>query len=441
MLPQEIIRKKRDGNQLSRSEIDFFVQGLSDGSISSEQVSAMAMAVYFNSMEFTEIGGLTRAMVASGHTIDWSDMHLDGPVMDKHSTGGVGDKVSLMLAPIVAACGAYVPMISGRGLGHSGGTLDKLDSIPGYNTAPDLDKFKEVVKSVGCAIIGQTKDLAPADKRFYAIRDVTATVESIPLITASILSKKISAGLEALSMDIKTGNGAFMATLSDAEALADSIINTAAEIGLPTKAIISDMSEVLGVCAGNAVEVRETVDYLSGEYRDTRLHEVVVALAKDMLCMGGIAKDHDTAEKDINKALDSGKATEVFASMISALGGPNDFVERVDHYLPKASCVVPVFASKAGFVNSIDVRKVGNTLIDMGGGRRRAEDTIDYSVGLVEVAGIGKEVDSGIPLAIMHAKDEAGAELAASALSEAFKITSEKPVSAPVILKASTRSM
>ena len=437
MLPQELIRKKRDGGVLSRAEVEFFVRGLSDGSISSEQVSAMAMAIYFNSMEFPEIGNLTRAMVASGHTIDWSDLELDGPVVDKHSTGGVGDKVSLMLAPMVAACGAYVPMISGRGLGHTGGTLDKLDSITNYNTLPDLENFKKIVKSVGCAIIGQTEDLAPADKRFYAIRDVTATVESIPLITASILSKKVSAGLDALSMDVKTGSGAFMQTLEDAELLAGSIVNTAAEIGLPAKAVITDMSEVLGRTAGNAVEVRETIDYLTGEYRDGRLHEVVMALAIDMLCMTGLAEDSESAERSITTALEEGKAAEVFSRMVSALGGPNDLMERVEHYLPYAPVTKPVFPDKQGFVKDIDVRMVGNTVVALGGGRKRVEDRIDYSVGLTEVAGVGKEVGADKPIAYVHARDDDSADYAIGLLHQAFEITGEKPVNVPVIRKAS----
>lgn len=435
MLPQEIIRNKRNGQALSREEIDFFIRGLSDGSISSEQISALAMAIYFNSMEFEEIGYLTRAMVASGHTIDWTDCALDGPVLDKHSTGGVGDKVSLMLAPIVAACGGYVPMISGRGLGHGGGTLDKLDSIPGYNTSPDLPQFKQVVKSVGCAIIGQTKELAPADKRFYGIRDVTATVESIPLITASILSKKVSAGLEALSMDVKMGNGAFMQTMEDAEALTASIVNTAAEIGLPASAIISDMSEVLGPTAGNAVEVKETVDYLLGSHRDPRLHEVVIALAVDMICMGGLAENREDAKSKANAVLDDGRATEVFAKMVAELGGPADFVEQADKYLPAAAVIKPVFATESGLVNSIDVRKVGNSILDLGGGRKRADQEIDHAVGLTDVAGIGAQIDSETPLALVHAKTEQDAEQAANLVRQAFTISSDEPAKSPVIYK------
>ena len=435
MLPQEIIRNKRNGQVLSRQEIEFFISGLADASISPEQVAALAMTIYFNSMEFEEIGYLTRAMVASGHTIDWAGSTLNGPVLDKHSTGGVGDKVSLMLAPIVAACGGYVPMISGRGLGHGGGTLDKLDSIPGYNTSPDLPRFKQVVKSVGCAIIGQTRELAPADKRFYGIRDVTATVESIPLITASILSKKVAAGLEALSMDVKMGNGAFMQTMADAEALTAAIVNTAAEIGLPASAIISDMSAVLGASAGNAVEVKETLDYLLGVHRDKRLHEVVMALAVDMLCMGGLASDRKDAADKANAALDDGRATEIFAKMVAELGGAADFVEGADDYLPVAPVIRPVFVGDSGLVKDIDVRKVGNSILELGGGRKRADEKIDHAVGLTDVAGIGAEIDAKTPLALVHARNERDAEQAADSLRQAFTLSGDAVKQSPVIHK------
>ena len=436
MLPQEIIRKKRNGEALTPAEIRFFVNGLEDGSIASEQISALAMAIYFRSMNFTETGELTRAMAASGSVIDWTEEGIDGLVVDKHSTGGVGDKVSLILAPVVAACGAYIPMISGRGLGHTGGTLDKLDSIPGYDTAPGLNIFKQVVGSVGCAIIGQTAELAPADRRFYSIRDVTATVESIPLITASILSKKVSAGLCGLVMDIKTGTGAFMETEAAAETLGQSIVNTAAEIGLPVKAAITDMSEVLGRNAGNSVEVRETLDYLTGAYRDSRLHEVVFTLATDMLELAGIEKNHHEARKLLQSVLERGQATRVFVEMISALGGPPDFVERVDHYLPPSPVIKPIFLKEEGYVAGIDVRMVGNVIVALGGGRRRVEDSIDHSVGLTDIAGIGARIDAHTPIAHVHARDEAGAELATQSLLQAFELAGEKPAMKPVILKA-----
>ena len=433
MLPQEIIRKKRNGEALNAAEIRFFVDGLNDGSIASEQVSALAMAVYFQSMDFAETAELTRAMAHSGIVIDWAGEGIDGAVVDKHSTGGVGDKVSLILAPLVAACGAYVPMISGRGLGHTGGTLDKLDSIPGYDTAPRLDVFKQVVGSVGCAIIGQTLELAPSDRRFYAIRDVTASVESVPLITASILSKKIAAGVCGLVMDIKTGSGAFMETETAALDLARSIINTAAEASLPARAVITDMSEVLGRNAGNALEVRETIDFLTGTWRDDRLHEVVFSLAAEMLALAGIEEDRQVAKTLLQSALDQGQATRVFADMVGALGGPADLVERVDNYLPPTPVVRPVFLDTEGYIAAIDVRLVGNAIVALGSGRKRIEDDIDHGVGLTDIAGIGARIDPHTPIALVHVRDESGAAVVADSLRRAFAVTDEEPAMRPVI--------
>ena len=435
MLPQEIIRKKRNGELLTPDEIRYFVNGLCDGSIAAEQVSALAMAVYFQSMDFTETAELTQAMAHSGSVIDWAGEGIEGLVVDKHSTGGVGDKVSLILAPLVAACGAYVPMISGRGLGHTGGTLDKLDSIPGYDTAPGLDVFKRVVGSAGCAIIGQTPELAPADRRLYSIRDVTATVESVPLITASILSKKISAGLNGLVMDIKTGAGAFMETEAAALNLARSIVDAAREAGLPVRAVITDMSEVLGRNAGNAVEVRETIDYLTGVYRDSRLHEVVFTLAAEMLALAGIEENRQAARTLLQAALDQGQATRVFADMVGALGGPADFVERVDHHLPQAPVVRPVYLDGEGSIAGIDVRQVGNVIVTLGGGRRRVEDSIDHSVGLTDIAGIGARIDPHTPIAFVHGRDETVVKAATELLRRAFVLAEEKPALKPVIRK------
>src|SRR5271157_3677699 len=288
-LPQEIIRAKRDGHALSEAEIGEFIAGLTSGEVTEGQAAAFAMAVFFRGMSLDERVALTRAMTRSGASLDWREANLPGPIVDKHSTGGVGDNVSLMLAPMLAACGAYVPMISGRGLGHTGGTLDKLDSIPGYVSQPDLALFRRVVKKVGCAIIGQTADLAPADRRLYAIRDVTATVESIALITASILSKKLAAGLQGLVMDVKTGSGAFMASLSGARELATSIATVASGAGLPTVSLITDMNEPLASAAGNALEVQNAVDFLTGKHRDARLLEVTRALGAELLHLAGLA--------------------------------------------------------------------------------------------------------------------------------------------------------
>ena len=433
MLPQEIIRKKRAGEALDAAEIRFFVDGLSDGSIPAEQVSALAMAVYFQSMDAAETAELTRAMMRSGSVIDWGGEGIEKRVVDKHSTGGVGDKVSLALAPMVAACGACVPMISGRGLGHTGGTLDKLDSIPGYDTAPGLEAFKQVVASVGCAIIGQTPELAPADRRFYAIRDVTATVESVPLITASILSKKMSAGLAGLVMDIKTGSGAFMQTEGEAATLADSIVATAAAAGLPVRAVITNMSEVLGHSAGNALEVREALEYLTGARRDPRLHEVTLALGAEMLVLAGVEQDHQAARELLQAKLDAGQAARVFTEMVRALGGPADLVEHTDHYLPPAPVVEPVFRRQEGYVTAIDVRRVGNLVVALGGGRRRVEEAIDHRVGLTRIAGLGARIDPHTPIATVHARDEAGVELARETLARVFILAEEKPLPIPVV--------
>ena len=324
MLFADVIRLKRDGGRLSTEQIAAFVDGLADSSLPAEQVSALAMAVFLNGMEFDEAAELTLAMANSGTVLDWSGAGLDGPVVDKHSTGGVGDKVSFMLAPIAAACGCYVPMISGRGLGHGGGTTDKVESIPGYQSMPDFAMFRDVVKTVGCSIIGQTSDLAPADRRLYSIRDVTGTVESVPLITASILSKKIAAGLQGLVMDVKTGNGAFMQSRDRARELADSIIRTAGSAGLKTHALITDMNQVLGTTAGNAVEIREAVDYLRDDTREERLDDVVLGLCAEMLLVGGLESDRDAARQRCDEAVTSGRAAEIFDRMVAAMGGPTD---------------------------------------------------------------------------------------------------------------------
>ena len=390
-LPQEIIRHKRDGQKLTAEEIAFFVKGIADNSISEGQVAAFAMAVYFNGMEMDERVALAMGMRDSGTVLEWKSLNLDGPVLDKHSTGGVGDVVSLMLGPMVAACGGYVPMISGRGLGHTGGTLDKFDAIPGYNTEPDNELFRKVVKEVGVAIIGQTGDLAPADKRFYGIRDVTATVESISLITASILSKKLAAGLDALVMDVKAGSGAFMPSYEGSEELAKSIVAVANGAGCKTTALLTNMDEVLASSAGNAVEVREAVEYLTGAYRNPRLHEVTMELCAEMLMLGKLATSLEEAKEKLQRVLDSGKAAKVFADMVTALGGPSDFMEKYDDYLDKAEIIRPVYAETSGIVQSMDTRAIGMAVVAMGGGRRNPSDSIDYAVGFSKFVSIGMQ--------------------------------------------------
>jgi len=436
MLPQEIIRAKRDGRALSDEEIAFFVAGISDGSITEGQVAAFAMAVFWRGMTRPEIVAITRAMRDSGTVLDWSDADLPGPALDKHSTGGVGDKVSIMLAPMVAACGGAVPMISGRGLGHSGGTLDKMESIPGYVATPDKPLFRRVVRDVGCAIIGQTADLAPADRRLYAIRDVTATVETIPLITSSILSKKLAAGLAGLVMDVKAGSGAFMRTLDDARALAGTVVEVAAGAGCPTTALITDMNEVLGTTAGNAVELVEAIAYLRGDGpREPREHEVTLALAAELLVTGGLFGSVEAARAACERALASGEVAERFGRMVAALGGPADLLDRPAGHLPAAPVVRPAVPARAGFVAGMDVRAVGLAIVALGGGRRRAADPIDHAVGLTEVAGIGAVVGPDRPLCLVHARTEADAEAAAAEIRAAVAVAGEAPVPGPVIVE------
>lgn len=432
-LMQEIIRKKRDGESLGEAEIRFFVDGITGGAVSDAQIAAFGMAIYFNDMALTETVALTLAMRDSGKVLRWDDLALDGPVVDKHSTGGIGDLVSLLVAPMVAACGGIVPMIAGRGLGHTGGTLDKLDAIPGYDSTPDLATFRRVVQQYRCAIIGQTGELAPADKRFYATRDVTATVDSIPLITASILSKKLAAGAQTLVMDVKTGNGAFMSSLASAKKLADSIVRVGNGAGLNTVALITDMNQSLATCAGNALETREAVRYLRCDIRPPRLHEVTMALAAEMLQAGGLAASENEARQRLMQALDSGHAAAAFGAMCAALGGPVDLVERFDHYLPKASVVRAVYARRSGFVAAIDTRALGLAVVSMGGGRRFAGDKIDYRVGFSNFAELGQMVDSNTPLALIHARSEADADLAASTVIAAFQLADTAPHLPPLI--------
>lgn len=353
-LPQEIVRKKRDGQALSQEDVAGFVRGITEGSVTEGQVAAFAMAVYFNDMSIDERVALTLAQRDSGQVLQWRSFDLPGPVLDKHSTGGVGDLTSLLLGPMVAACGGFVPMISGRGLGHTGGTLDKLAAIPGYNIAPDVDVFQRIVRDTGVAIIGQTAQLAPADQRIYAIRDITATVESVAMITASILSKKLAAGLEGLTMDIKVGSGAFMPTYEKSVELARSIVDVGNGAGLKTTAALTDMNQPLACCAGNALEIRCALDYLAGRVRPARLHDVTLALAAQMLVLGGLANDLAQARVKLNAVLDSGAAAERFARMISALGGPSDLLEVPDRHLGHAPVVLPVAALRAGRVAHIE---------------------------------------------------------------------------------------
>jgi thymidine phosphorylase len=424
MLAQEIIRKKRDGGRLNKDEIQFFVDGITNGGVSEGQISALAMAVYFKGMELDERVALTLAMRDSGVVLDWSE--LNGPVVDKHSTGGVGDNVSLMLAPALAACGAYVPMISGRGLGHTGGTLDKFDSIPGYVTQPDNALFRKVTKEVGCAIIGQTADLAPADKRFYGIRDVTATVESIHLITASILSKKLAAGLDGLVLDVKSGSGAFMPSHEQSQALAKSLVTVANGAGVETSALITDMNEPLATAAGNAIEMKNAVDFLTGDHIDPRNWEITVALGAEMLRIAKLVETFEDGVAKMEDAYRSGAATEKFSQMVTALGGPSDFVEKMDSHLTLAPKVVDITAPTAGYVEAIDTRQVGISVVELGGGRRKASDEIDHSVGLNNLAGIGDKVEQGQPIARVYAHSDDQVMRATEMVQQAYQIGESK---------------
>ncbi|OUM01399.1 thymidine phosphorylase [Variovorax sp. JS1663] len=419
LLPAEVIRAKRDRHALAPAQIEAFVHGLTDGSWSEGQVAALAMAILLNGMDAAECVALTRAMTQSGEVLRWPDM--PGPVLDKHSTGGVGDKVSLMLAPIVAACGGVVPMISGRGLGHTGGTLDKLESLAGYGVEPSHETLLAVLRDAGCAIVGAGPTLAPADRRLYAVRDVTATVESLPLITASILSKKLAAGLQGLVLDVKVGSGAFMPGLDDARALAGSLVAVAAGAGLPAQALITDMNQVLGHSAGNALEVREAVDFLGGAEREPRLLEVTLALAARLLCLGGLASGMPEARTQAWRALDSGAAAERFARMVAGLGGPSD-LPRALQQLPAAPVQCDVPAPWGGVLAAADVRAIGLAIVALGGGRRRAGDRIDPRVGLARVLPLGSRVRHGEPLARVHAASQADAEAAVAALQAAVRI-------------------
>ncbi|OON40033.1 thymidine phosphorylase [Izhakiella australiensis] len=435
LLPQEIIRKKRDGNALNEDEIRFFINGIRDNTISEGQIAALAMTIFFHDMSLPERVALTMAMRDSGSVLNWQSLALNGPVVDKHSTGGVGDVTSLMLGPMVAACGGYVPMISGRGLGHTGGTLDKLESIPGFDIFPDESRFRQIIKHTGVAIIGQTSALAPADKRFYATRDITATVDSIPLITASILAKKLAEGLDALVMDVKVGSGAFMPTFELSLQLAQAIVGVANGAGCRTTALLTDMNQVLASSAGNALEVREAVDFLTGARRQPRLLEVTLALCAEMLISGGLAQDEDDARRQLQRVLDNGSAAETFGRMVAAQNGPHDFMEKMDDYLPAPVMSKAVYAQQSGYVSAMDTRALGMAVVTLGGGRRRASDTIDYSVGLSDVVQIGDRVDTTRPLAIIHAASEDRWLEAAAAVRSAITLGDKPADKTPLIYR------
>ncbi len=429
MLATEIIRSKRDGGALTPAQIEAFVQGLTcdssgHGAWSEGQIAALAMAVLLRGMGADECVALTRAMTASGEVLQWQGAGLHGPILDKHSTGGVGDKVSLLLAPIVAACGGVVPMISGRGLGHTGGTLDKLQALPGYVIEPPRAQLLQVLRDAGCAIVGANQRLAPADKRLYAVRDISATIESIPLITASILSKKLAAGLQGLVLDVKVGNGAFMRDLGQARALATSLVQVATGACLPAAVLISDMNQVLGHTAGNALEVQEAIDFLTdrasalaagGAAREPRLLELTLALSARLLQLGGLAADAASGQAMAQHALSSGAAAEAFARMVAGLGGPHDVLAAGGAQLPNASVKQPLVAARDGVLAAMDTRALGLAVLALGGGRQRASDAINPTVGISQVLPLGQWVRAGQVLLMVHAASEDDAHTALQA--------------------------
>jgi thymidine phosphorylase len=431
-MAQEVIRRKRDGLALTPEDIQRLVAGITDGSLGDAQLGALAMAVVLKGMNLTERIALTTAMRDSGQTLRWD---LPGPVLDKHSTGGVGDLVSLALAPLLAACGCYVPMISGRGLGHTGGTLDKLESIPGYDCSPSTERLRQIVGAVGCAIVGPSANLAPADQRLYAVRDVTATVESIDLITASILAKKLAAGLDVLVMDVKTGNGAFMADPAQARELARAIVDVANGAGVKTCALVTDMSQPLARSAGNALEVAEAIALLAGEVRSERLWQLTLALAERLLVLARVADSPEAARERLLEAWRSGAALQRFQRMVSALGGPDELCQRPADYLPAAPIRFAVWAQACGYVIGIDTRTVGLAVVALGGGRLQPQDTVDPAVGFSDLALPGEAVGEQRPLGWVHARTQEAALAAANALRGAYRLGDEPGVPAMLVVE------
>jgi len=429
---RSIIVRLRDGGVPSAEELQWFAQGLASGAVSDAQAGAFAMAVLLKGLGEAGRVALTRAMRDSGQVLHWD---MPGPVLDKHSTGGIGDCVSLLLAPALAACGAYVPMISGRGLGHTGGTLDKLESIPGFKTGLTEDQLRRQLQDVRCAIVSASAEIAPADRRLYAVRDVTGTVESIDLITASILSKKLAAGLEALVLDVKCGSGAFMKTAEDAEALARALVSTAQGAGCMTSALITDMSQPLATAAGNALEVIEVMETLTGTSVNAALWDITMALGGEALALGGLAADPADGAGRIEQALESGAAAEWFGRMVAAQGGPADFVERWPDRLPAATVIREVPSLAGGLVSTIDGQGLGLAVVGLGGGRQREGDKLNLSVGLSDLAGIGEDIARGDPLCMVHAATEAAADEAIARVQAAYQLAAAAPPDPTLIIK------
>ena len=423
-----IIALIRRGKTPSDAELKWFTNGLATGAVSDAQAGAFAMAVCLNGLSDAGRIALTEGMRDSGDVLKWD---FDGPVLDKHSTGGVGDPVSLLLAPALAACGIFVPMISGRGLGHTGGTLDKLEAIPGVSTNVSTAQLKQILRKTGCAIVGATAAIAPADKRLYAIRDVTGTVESVDLITASILSKKLAAGLQGLVLDVKVGSGAFMKTEAEATALARALVDVANGAGCPTAALVTDMDEPLAPALGNAVEVAVCMDVLSGnKLASPRLHDLTVALGARLLALHGEAEGE--AEEKLTDAIASGRAMTHFSEMIALMGGPSDMADDWRTHLPKARVIGDVAAPQAGYISAIDGEALGLAVVGLGGGRRVETDRINPAVGLTDVVALGTKVSQNEHLCTVHAATDTDAEEAAQAILKAITI-GQKPEISPLI--------
>ena len=429
---KEILQKKRDGLELTRDELENFIAAVVEGGATDAQVAAFTMAVCCRGMSARECAELTSAMANSGKQCSW--IGADRPIVDKHSTGGVGDKVSLILAPLLASCGLLVPMISGRGLGHTGGTLDKLEAIPGYQTQVSIQRLEQLVQKCSCAIVGASADLAPADRRMYELRDTTGSVESTALITASILSKKIAASLEHLVLDVKVGNGTFCRDLGAARELAQSLVNTAAIAGLRAQVVISDMNQVLGHTAGNALEVMEAIELLSApEDADPRLKELCLHLGAISLRAAGVAADRDEARAQLNSALENGKAAECFARMVAELGGPHDLLEHPASYLSRAPMSAGFKASSSGYLELVNTYQVGLAIVELGGGRNKPEDKIDPRVGLEILRQPGELVEADESFLVVHARDQLSLERATRRLQRAYRVSPSAPATNPLI--------
>lgn len=435
MRPQDVIRKKRDGEELSRAEIDFFVAGVTKEDIADYQVSALLMAIYLNGMNEAEQQALTEAMLRSGITLDFSS--IAKPKADKHSTGGVGDKTSLVIAPLVAACGVCVPMISGRGLGHTGGTLDKLESIPGYRVNLSTKEFKGVLEQVGFAMAGQTAEIAPADKKMYALRDATSTVEAIPLIVASIISKKGAAGLDAMVIDVKVGSGAFMRDAARAKALAKALVKTGNSCGIRTRALLTDMNQPLGRAVGNSLEVKECIELLRGDAQPGArpVLDLSLELSAHMLVLSHVDDSLEKAHARLQRALDSGDALECFRQNVAAQGGDARVCDDPDKFLPLVTESIKVESPRSGIITEIETTEIGHAIAALGGGRVRIEDKIDPTVGFITERTIGDEVSQGDLLGTVYAKDESKAQETAARIQAAYRVSEASHAQRPSLIK------